>query len=463
VKTYDLAVIGSGPGGYVAALRAGILGLRTLLIEKDPVLGGTCLHRGCIPTKALLHTAFLLDEMKNASMHGVETNGVNLNVKKTHAYKKKVVRKLSKGIEYLMKKRKVDVMKGTGKLLDSSTIAVGGDQGEETIKTTNIIVATGSVPADLADISTDGEIILNSDHILELEEVPKSLAIIGAGAVGVEFASIFNSFGSEVHLIELLPRVLPFEDEEISNTLEKALATRGIKVSTSSKVEKIERTAKGAKLLINTGDKKYNIEVEKVLLSVGRKPATADAGLEQASIESDGGYIKVNEFLQTTVPNIYAIGDIVSSPQLAHIASAEGILAVNHMAGKPCEPINYTKTPSCTYSNPEVASMGLKEKEAREKGYDVVVGRFPFTASGKASIVGETEGLVKIVAEKKYDEILGIHIVGPKATEMIAEAGAALNLEATVEAMTRIVHAHPTLSEAMMEAAHNVYGEAIHF
>ncbi len=446
----------------MAAIRAGILGLETALIEKDPLLGGTCLHRGCIPTKALLQTAALHDEINRSAEFGIKIDGVSVDFPKVQNRKKKIVRKLAKGIEYLMKKRKVDVMTGAGTLIGASTVSVRGEAGEERINARKIIIATGSVPASLPHIVPDGLLVLNSDHVLELREIPRRLAVVGAGAVGVEFASIFASFGTEVSIIELLPRILPIEDEEISLVLAKSLESRGMKISTSSEVKSAEKTPGGVNLVVRSGDADEEIEVDKVLVSVGRKPLTDGIGLEEVGVETEGGYIKVDEFMQTNVPGIYAIGDIVRSPQLAHVASAEGILAVNHLAGRPVEGIDYKKIPSCTYCRPEVASVGLTEKQAVEAGYDVAVGRFPFQASGKASILGEPEGLVKIVADKKYDEVLGVHIVGPKATELIAEAGAALNLEATVESITHTIHAHPTLSEAMLEAAHDVYGEAIH-
>lgn len=463
LKTYDLAIIGSGPGGYVAAIRAGIVGLKTILIEKDPFLGGTCLHRGCIPTKALLHTAGLYDEMKRAGDIGIEAESLRLNIKKVHARKKKIVRKLAKGIEYLMGKRKVDFVTGTGSLLDGSTVAVAGENGTETYKVSNIILATGSTPAQLPHIVPDGGAILNSDHILALEEVPKSLAVIGAGAVGAEFASIFNSFGCDVHLIEMLPHVLPLEDEDISTVIEKAYKARGIGVATSTTVKQAEISAEGVTLTLESAGSTSELTAEKVLLSVGRRPVTSGIGIEEAGIDTDRGFVTVNEYLQTSLAGVYAIGDIIPTPQLAHTASAEGILAVDHIAGRQADPIDYTRNPSATYSHPEAASVGLTERAAREQGYDVVTGTFPFSAIGKASILGQTDGIVKIVAEKRYDEVLGIHIAGPKATELIAEAGAALNLETTVEALAKTIHAHPTLSEAMLEAAHDVYGEAIHF
>ncbi len=463
MKDYELIVIGSGPGGYVAALRAGMLGIETALVEKDPVLGGTCLHRGCIPTKALLHTAYLYDEFKHASSYGLKVGSLGVDFPKVHDRKRAIVTKLAKGIEYLMKKRKVEVLNGWGSLVAADEVNVKDKDRSETIRGKNIVLAMGSTTADLPDIKTDHTTILNSDDILTLESPLKSLVVVGAGAVGVEFASIFNSFGADVTIVEILPRAVPGEDEEISAALEKAFARRGIKVMTSSRVTTVEKTPRGARLTVEAKGKTTGLEIDKVLLSVGRKPLTGNIGLETVGVAVDEkGYVRVNEFMQTSVPTIYAIGDIVRTPWLAHVASAEGILAVDHMAGKHVEPINYRKTPACTYCRPEVASVGLTEKAAREEGHDVAVGRFPFSAIGKALILGEPDGFVKIVSEKKYGEVLGVHIIGPKATELIAEACLGLRVEATVEEIFRTVHAHPTLSEAMLEAAHSVYGEAIH-
>ncbi|UCH83094.1 MAG: dihydrolipoyl dehydrogenase [Candidatus Latescibacterota bacterium] len=463
MKEFQVIIIGSGPGGYVAAILAGILGLKTALLEKDPFLGGTCLHRGCIPTKALLHTAHLYDEFKGAAEYGLTAGELGVDFPKVHKRKTIIVRKLSKGIEYLMKKRKIDVFTGTGSLVDGHTVSVKGAEGEETIRGESIIIATGSAPSQLPNIVPDHKTILDSDDILQLETIPKSLAVIGAGAVGVEFASIFNSFGSDVSVVELLPRIVPLEDEEISNTLEKSFNKKGIKTFTASQVTAIDVAGDGAVLTIDSDGQTADHNVDKVLLSVGRKPLTSGIGLEQAGIKlDDGGYIEINEFMQTALPNVYAIGDIVRTPWLAHVASAEGILAVNHIAGKHTEPIDYTKTPNCTYCSPEVASVGLSEKAAADAGYDVKTGRFPFSAIGKAMIVGETEGFVKIVSDGSYDEVLGVHIIGPKATELLAEASLGLRLETTVEEIAKTVHAHPTLSEAMLEAAHSVYDEAIH-
>jgi dihydrolipoamide dehydrogenase len=463
LKEFDVVIIGSGPGGYVAAIRAGIVGLKTALVETDPFLGGTCLHRGCIPTKALLHTAYLYDEFGRAAEFGLKTGGVTVDFAKVHERKAAVVGKLAKGIEYLMKKRKVEVFTGTGSLVDPATVRIEGKNGSETIKGRGIIIATGSTPADLPHIKVDQKTVFDSDGILTLSAIPKSLVVVGAGAVGVEFASIFASFGSEVTVVELLPRAVPLEDEEISAALEKAFAKRNIKVMTSSQVKSLDRSGSGARLAVEGKGKTTELRPEKVLLSVGRKPLTRGIGLESASVAlDDKGYVVVDEFMRTSVPTIYAIGDIVRTPWLAHVASAEGILAVDHIAGKSAYPIDYRKIPACTYCRPEVASAGLTEKAAADAGYDVAVGRFPFSAIGKAMILGETDGFVKIVSEKRYGEVLGVHIIGPKATELIAEAGLGLRLETTVEEVFRTVHAHPTLSEAMLEAAHSVYGEAIH-
>ena len=458
-----MIVIGSGPGGYVAAIRSGILGLKTALVEKDPFLGGTCLHRGCIPTKALLHTAHLYDELKHASDYGLKAESLGVDFPKVHKRKTAIVNRLARGIEYLMKKRKVEVFTGMGSLLDAKTVSVKREGGEEKIRGEHIILATGSTPADLPHIRADHQTVLDSDSALALETIPKSMAVIGAGAVGVEFASIFNSFGADVTIVELLPRAVPLEDEEISAALEKSFQKRGIKVMTSSQVKTAAKNDGGAGLTVEGKGQTTELQVEKVLLSVGRKPLTRNVGLETAGVVTDErGYVRVDEFMQTNVRGVYAIGDIVRTPWLAHVASAEGILAVDHIAGKPVEPIDYKKIPACTYCRPEMASVGLTENAAKEAGQRVRIGRFPFSAISKALIVGESDGFVKIVSEEEYGEVLGVHIIGPNATELIAEACMGLRLETTVEEIARTVHAHPTLSEAMLEAAHSVYGEAIH-
>jgi dihydrolipoamide dehydrogenase len=463
-ESFDLIILGSGPGGYVAGIRAGQLGLKTLVVERDPKFGGTCLHRGCIPTKALLHTAELLDEIRDASTFGIEVAAPKLDAAKAHERKRKVVEKNARGIESLFKKYKVDGMaRGTGRLIGPHEVDVEGEGGARRYTARFIMVATGSVPRDIPIAKADGERILNSDHILLLERVPRSLAVLGAGAVGTEFASMFASFGSEVTLIEMLPRILPIEDEEVSSELERALRKRKIKVMTGTTLGGVERTDNGVRLQLTRGEKQETLETELLLSAVGRRPVTEGIGLEALGIKLERGYVEINPLMQTAVPHIYAIGDVVNTPWLAHVASAEGILAVEHMAGLPVKPLNYDRVPSCTYCEPEVGSVGLTEARAKERGYEVAVGKFPFTALGKAAILNRTTGFVKIVRDTKYDEVLGVHIIGAHATDLIAEACAALTLEATDEDLVRTIHAHPTLSEAVGEAAHAALGHAIHF
>jgi dihydrolipoamide dehydrogenase len=460
-EEFDLIIIGSGPGGYVAGIRAGQLGLKTAVVEKDPKLGGTCTHRGCIPTKALLHTAAVLDEIREAKGFGIQVAEPTLDIDAAQDRKQKVVDSNARGIEFLFKKNKVTSLRGRGRLAGPHEVEVEGPDGRTTYGAKRVMIATGSVPRDIPIVPADGERILNSDHILELRRVPGSLAVLGAGAVGTEFASIYASFGTKVTLIEMLPRVLPIEDEEVSAELQRALRKRGLEVMTGAKLQSVERTENGLKLNLE-GGKKNTVEAEMLLVAIGRKPVTENLGLEALGIELERGYVKVNPTMQTAVPHIYAIGDVVNTPWLAHVASAEGILAVEHMAGQPVKPINYDRVPSCTYCDPEVASVGLTEAKARERGYEVQTGKFPFSALGKARILGKTGGFVKVVRETKYDEVLGVHMVGAHATDLIAEACVALQMEGTDEELFRTMHAHPTLSEAVMEAAHAAHGQAIH-
>ena len=462
---YDLVIIGSGPGGYVAGIRAGQLGLKVAVVEKDGKLGGTCLHRGCIPTKALLHSAEVLDTLRRSADFGVVAGEVKLDVAKAHEHKRNVVAKNAKGIEGLFKKNKVTgILQGRGRLLDPHTVEVtkeGG--GSQRLTTRYVMIATGSVPREIGIAPSDGERILTSDHILELERVPKSIVVLGAGAVGTEFASIFRSFGSEVTLVEMLPRLLPVEDEEVSAELARAFRKRGIEALVDAKLTAVEKTDAGVRLTLEH-KKKQSLEAEVLLVAVGRAPVTQDLGLEALGITLERGYVPVDGLMRTAVPHIYAIGDVVpNKPWLAHVASAEGIVAVEHMAGHETRPVDYQRVPGVTFCDPEVASVGLTEAKARERGYDVQVGKFPFTALGKAAIVGKTEGFVKIVREKKYDEVLGIHVIGVHATDLIGEACAALGLETTAEELFRAVHPHPTLTEAFAEAAHASHGAAIHF
>jgi len=463
-STFDVVIIGSGPGGYVAGIRAGQLGLRVAVVERDPKFGGTCLHRGCIPTKALLHTAAVLDEIRGAGELGIDVAAPGLDIARAHARKRKVVDKNARGIEGLFKKNKVTGLHGTGRLVGPNEVEVTGPEGTKRYTSRFILVATGSVPRDMPPAPADGQRVLNSDHILEMERVPASLAVLGAGAVGTEFASMFASFGTKVTLIEMLPRILPIEDEEVSAALEKALKKRGIAILTGTKLSGVETTGQGVKIALE-GPKveKLPLEAEHLLVAVGRRPVTENLGLEALGVELERGYVKVNGLMQTAVPHIYAIGDVVNTPWLAHVASAEGILAVEHMAGQEVRPLNYDLVPSCTYCDPEVGSVGLSEAKAKERGFEVATGKFPFGASGKAAILGKTEGFVKVVRDIRYDELLGVHILGPQATDLVAEACVALAAEATTERLMKTILAHPTLSESVMEAAEADWGHSIHY
>jgi dihydrolipoamide dehydrogenase len=460
--TFDVAIIGSGPGGYVAAIRAGQLGLKTALIEKDKRLGGTCLHRGCIPTKALLWTAELFAHVQHAAQFGIDLKDPVINWAQAQIHKQKVVDKGANGIDFLMKKNKVSVFKGHGRMAGKGKVEVTGEGGKQTLDVRNVILATGSVPKSLPNVVVDHKRILNSDSVLQLEKIPKSIIVLGAGAVGVEFASIFNHVGSETTLVEYLPHLLPIEDEDCSKELEKQFRRRQLAFHVGAKLEKVEVTSKGVKALVQSGSETLTLEAELLLSAVGRAAVLEDIGLEKTSIKPEKGFIKTDGLMRTTEPNVYAIGDIVPTPMLAHVASVEGILAVEHIAGKDVQPINYDRVPSATYCYPEVASVGLTEKKARERGYDVKTGTFPFTAVHKATITDENMGFAKIVSEKKYDEVLGVHLIGPHATELLAEACVALRLESTTEEISRTIHAHPTLSEIMREAAEVTLGHPIH-
>ena len=462
-QQYDVVIIGSGPGGYVAGIRAGQLGMKVAVVEKDPFVGGTCLHRGCIPTKALLENADVWTKIQKAKDFGITVGDVTINFSEVQKRKQGVVDNNSKGIEFLFKKNKVERITGHGRVVKPGVVEVEGADGKKTLTTKNIILAMGSVPKDLPHIKTDGKRIINSDHILMLDYIPKSMLVIGAGAVGSEFASIFARFGSKTTIVEVMPQLLPIEDDEIAKEFTRIFKKKGIDVFTDAKVMSCEVGESGVKSTVEVKGRQQVIETELVLSATGRGPVTGDAGLKNTKVKvSDRGYVEVDEFMRTAEPGIYAIGDIVPTPALAHCASAEGILAVEHMKGMPVRPINYDHVPNATYTDPEVASVGLTEKKAKERGYEVKIGKFPFTANSKAKIVGDANGLVKYVVDAKYDEILGVHIVGPKATELIVEACAALELEATSESIAKTIHAHPTLSEALMEAAEAVQGHAIH-
>jgi dihydrolipoamide dehydrogenase len=464
---YDIAIIGSGPAGYTAAIRAGQWGLKTALIEKDNVLGGTCLHVGCIPTKALLFNAELWDHLKEAKEFGIEgVDARKLNWAAIQDRKNKIVSKHTKGLDFLMKKNKVETIRGYGKLTGGAqngvfTVEVVNDNKTSHIKAKNVILSTGSEARMIPGLEASDRILTNIE-ILSLREIPKSLVIVGAGAVGVEFASIYRSFDTEVTIVEMLPRLVPVEDEEVSKELARVYRKRGINFHVSAKVDKVEKTETGVAVTITAEGKQQKIEAEKILIAIGRKPRTQNIGLERTKIKPDREFIKTDSWMQTSEPGIYAIGDIVlGTPQLAHVGAMEGIVAVSKIAGKPGKPINPEHIPGATYCHPEIGSVGLTETKAREAGYNVKVGKFPFTANSRASIVGQHEGFIKIVSDADYGEILGVHIIGPQATELIAEAVTAIELEATVEDLMWTIHAHPTLAEAMLDAANSVYGIAI--
>jgi len=464
---YDIAIIGSGPAGYTAAIRAGQYGLKTALIEKDGFLGGTCLHVGCIPTKALLFNAELWDHLKEAKEFGIDgVDARKLNWAAIQDRKNKIVAKHTKGLEFLMKKNKVETIKGYGKLTGSAqngihTVEVSGDGKSTNLKAKNVLLATGSEARMIPGLEVSDRILTNIE-ILSLKDIPKSLVIVGAGAVGVEFASIYRSFDCEVTIVEMLPRLVPVEDEEVSKELARVYRKRGINFHTGAKVDKVEKSKAGVSVTITVDGKQQKIEAEKILIAIGRKPRTQNIGLERTKIKPEREFIKTDSWMQTEEPGVYAIGDIVlGTPQLAHVGAMEGLVAVAKIAGKPAKPINRERIPGATYCHPEIGSVGLTETQAREAGYNLKIGKFPFTANSRASIVGQHEGFIKIVSDADYGEILGVHIIGPQATELIAEAVAAMELEATVEDLVWTIHAHPTLAEAMLDASNSVYGMAI--
>ena len=466
---YDVVVIGAGTGGYVAAIRASQLGKKVAVVEKQKALGGTCLIWGCIPTKALLEHAHALKIVRDAEAWGVMLpyGAPAIDMGKVHARKDKVVSGLTKGIEFLFKKNKIDWIKGTARLAGKGKVEVfEGDK--QTLDAKEIIIATGSSPRSVPGIEIDHKRIITSDEAIHLADVPKSLVIMGSGAVGVEFASIFRRFGSEVTIIELLPRLVPVEDEAVSAELEKSFKKQGITSLTGTKVTKAAVTGAGVDIEAQTPDgKTQKLSADILLVATGRGPVTTGLGAEELGIQMEKGYIKVDQMCRTSVPNVSAIGDVITlggpgHPQLAHVSSAEGVLVAERLAGKDVRPLNYGHVPGCTYCDPEIGSVGLTEAEAKKQGYDVRIGAFPFGVLGRAKMAGETDGFVKIVADKQYDEVLGVHMIGPRSTELIAEAVLALRLECTVEELMQTIHAHPTFSEAVAEAAHATHGAAIH-
>ncbi len=461
--THDVIVIGSGPGGYVAAIRAAQYGCKVAVVEKAPAFGGTCLHVGCIPTKALLHFAEAYETTLHGEAIGIRTSGVELDFPLMQQRKQQIVDGHARGIEFLFKKHKIESIAGFGKLAGGGSVEVDGPEGVRELSAKNIVLATGSEARRPPGIDPPPERLLTNVEILGLEAVPESLAIIGAGAVGVEFASIYRSFGSQVTLLEALPRLVPLEDEEVSKELARAFRKRRIEAHTGVAVAAADETAEGVLVRFHDADgKARQVTAEKLLVAVGREPNTDKVGLENTAAETDRGFVKTDQWMQTAEPGLYAIGDIVAgTPQLAHVASMEGIVAAARIAGRDIEPINRRHSPAATYCEPQIGSVGLTEAAAREAGYVVKTGKFSFRGNSKASILGRQDGFVKVVADEETEEILGVHIIGPQATEMISEAVVAMTSEATVESITRTIHSHPTLSEAVQEAFHDVYGMAI--
>jgi dihydrolipoyl dehydrogenase len=466
--TYDVAVMGGGPAGYTAAIRGAEYGLKVALIDASPKLGGTCLHVGCIPTKALLFNAELWDHLKHAAEYGIAgVEGRGLDWAAVMARKNAIISKHVKGLEFLMRKHKIAVIAGFGRLTGGArdgvhTVEVEANGGKSPVKAKNVIVATGSEAKLLPGVAAGGNILTNVE-ILSLAAPPKTLIVIGAGAVGVEFASIFRSFGTEVTILEFLPRMVPLEDEEISKELARVFRKRGVETQTGARVEKVESTSGGAKVSYTDANGKAQAkEAEKVLVAVGRGALTQDIGLEKTKVELERGFVKVNEAQETGEPGVYAIGDIVAGlPQLAHVGGMSGMVAMAKIAGRKYRPVRRERIPNCTYCDPQIGSAGLTEAQAKEIGYAVKVGKFPFAGNSKASIVGSHDGFVKIVADAQYGEILGVHIIGPQATELIAEAVAVMELEGTVDELMFTIHAHPTLSEAMLDGYGAVEGMAI--
>jgi dihydrolipoamide dehydrogenase len=467
--SYDVIVIGAGTGGYVAALRAAQHGLKVAVVERAPTLGGTCLNWGCIPTKALLEHAHAWKVVQDAKEWGIGLGGAapTLDMGQVHARKARIVKGLTGGIAFLFKKHKIDWIKGTARLGGNGAVEVEGE-GAGRLQAREIVVATGSSARTVPGVEIDRDRIITSDEAIDMKAVPPSIAILGSGAIGVEFASIFSRFGSQVTIVELLPRLVPLEDEAVSAELEKSFRKRRIAVHTGTKVTSATSTGEGVTLEAATPDgKTATISAACLLVATGRGPVTTGLGAEEAGVAMERGYICVDELYRTSVPGISAVGDVITlgwpgHPQLAHLSSMEGIIVADRIAGRDVRPLNYDHVPACTYCDPEIGSVGLTEGEARERGYDVRVGTFPFGVLGRARIANEVEGFVKIVADRRYDEVLGVHMIGPRSTELVAEATMMLRMECTVEEVIRTIHAHPTMSEAVGEAAHAVHGAAIH-
>ena len=467
---YDVIVIGAGTGGYVAAIRAAQLGLKTAVVEKQKALGGTCLLWGCIPTKALLEHAHALKIVQHAKDWGVAlpAGAVGIDMGQVQTRKDRIVGGLTKGVEFLFKKNKIDWIKGTARLTGSGGVDVFEGEKQTLRARKEIIVATGSTPRGVPGVEIDRRRIITSDEAIHLRDVPKTLVIMGSGAVGVEFASIFARFGSDVTIIELLPRLVPVEDEAVSAELEKSFRKQGITSHTGARVTAARVSGDGVDIEVQLADgTAKKLRADYLLVATGRAPVTEGLNADGVGLQIEKGYVRVDAQYKTNIPGISAIGDVITlgtagHPQLAHVSSAEGILAAERIAGQDLRPLNYDHVPGCTYCDPEIGSVGLTEQEAKARGFDVRIGTFPFGVLGRAKMSGETEGFVKIVADKKYDEVLGVHMIGARSTELVAEATVALRLEATVEDLIRTIHAHPTMAEAIGEAAHATHGAAIH-
>jgi len=457
MSTFDTIVIGSGPGGYVAAIKASQLGQKTAIVEKEH-LGGICLNWGCIPTKALLRNAEVVNLLKEGKTFGFSFDNLKVDYSAAQQRSRQVSQRQAKGVAFLMKKNNIQVIDGFGTLKSPTEVDVNG----ETHTAKNIIIATGARARSIPGVTIDGQKLLTYHQALELTEVPASLIVVGAGAIGMEFAHVFRSYGAEVTVVEMLPRVLPLEDEEISQEVAKQFGRNGIKVKTGARVEKVETEGEGVTLTISQNGQTETLKADKALIAIGVAPNSENMGLETVGVKTERGFIQINERMQTSVPNIYAIGDVTGKLALAHVASAQALVAAEAIAGHETRPLNYINMPRCTYCYPEVGSVGLTEAQAKEKGYDVKTGKFPFMPNGKAVGLAETVGFIKIVAESKYNEVLGVHMVGPHVTELLAGPTGMIGLETTLEELAHTVHPHPTLSEVVMEAAHVALGEAIH-
>ena len=461
MKEYDIVIIGSGPGGYVTAIRASQLGLKTAIIEKES-LGGVCLNWGCIPTKALLKSAQVFNYLKHANDYGLKITEYDKDFDAVVNRSRDVAKGMSKGVQFLMKKNKIEVFTGHGKVMEGKKVSVNFNNKTEEIKGKNIIIATGARSRELPSMPQDGKKILGYREAMTLKKQPKKMIVVGSGAIGTEFAFFYNAMGTEVIIVEYLNRIVPLEDEEVSKQLEKSFKKSGIKIMTNSEVTKVDTTGKGVKATVKTSNGEETLSADIVLSAAGIKSNIENLGLEELGIAVDRDKIMVNDFYETNLPGYYAIGDVTSGQALAHVASAEGILCVEKIAGHNVEPIDYGNIPGCTYCNPEIASVGLTEAQAKEKGLDIKIGKFPFSASGKAQAGGTSEGFVKVIFDAKYGEWLGCHMIGAGVTDMIAEAVLGRKLETTGHEVLKAVHPHPTMSEAVMEAVADAYDEVIH-